>query len=177
MNLAEAISAAHQQNERTLANSIAAPKPDMSEDMLAHIRRFAEWCKSKGVPFCPAQPATVAAYIRHLVQEGPLNYYPLLAAIRAIEQMHDQAGLANPCATLAVRHELGCHLHIDAPRSWPKADRPLFNALPIEVRAVIERRADQDSKALRRLQNEAAELRKHTQKGNTDVASDKETTE
>lgn len=173
MNLQESIARAHQQNERTLATQIAAPKPELSQDTLACIRRFAEWCKTKGVPFCPAAPATVAAYIhqdrRDLLEE--------FATVQAIEAMHDEALLANPCATMAVRHVLGTLYQIDAPRSWPKADRPLFNALPIEVRAVIERRAEQDSKALRRLQNEAAELRKHTQPERTtdNGTSDQET--
>ena len=101
----------------------------------------------------------MAAYIRHENKEGA-DFNRIFATVRAIEQMHDAAALANPCATMAVRHELGLIYHIDAPRSWPKADRPLFNALPIEVRAVIERRAEQDSKVIRRLQNEAAANRK-----------------
>jgi len=159
MNLAQAIAEAHSKNEQTLANSIAAPRPPLETDALVCVRRFADWCKSRGVPFCPAQPSTVAAFIRYENKNGA-NFQRIFETVRAVEQMHDSAALSNPCATMAVRHELGCIYHIDAPRSWPKADRPLFNSLPIELRAVIERRAEQDSKVLRRLQNEVAELRK-----------------
>jgi hypothetical protein len=159
MNLAEAIAETHKKNEQALASTIAAPKPQLESDALVCARRFADWCRSKGVPFCPAQPATVAAYIRYENKEGA-NFQRIFETVRSIEQMHDAAGLSNPCATMAVRHELGNIYHIDAPRSWPKADRPLFNSLPIEIRAVIEKRADQDSKVVRRLLNETAELRK-----------------
>src|SRR5262245_26814474 len=173
MSLAQAIASAHEKNERALASQIAAPKPELQSDALVCVRRFADWCKSKGVPFCPAQPATVASYLRHENREGA-NYQRIFATVQAIEAMHDQAMAANPCATMAVRHDLGTLYHIDAPRSWPKADRPLFNSLPIEVRAVIERRADQDSKVIRRLQNEAAAIR---QKGNdSNVTTDQKAT-
>ena len=69
-NLAQAIAEAHSRNEQTLAARIAAPKPQLDSDALVCVRRFADWCCSKGVPFCPAQPATVAAYIRFENKEG-----------------------------------------------------------------------------------------------------------
>jgi hypothetical protein len=166
MNLAQAIAVAHERNEVALASTIAVPKPELESDALVCVRRFSDWCNSKGVPFLPAQPSTVAAYIRFENKSGA-NFQRIFETVRAIEQAHDAAGASNPCATMAVRHELGTLYHIDAPRSWPKADRPLFNTLPIEVRAVIERRAEQDSKVLRRLQNEAAELRKQLNTSNS----------
>jgi hypothetical protein len=170
MNLAQAIAEVHSKNEKGLAKSIAAPRPQLESDALVCVRRFADWCKARGVPFCPTQPATVAAYIRHENKEGA-NFQRIFDTVRSVEQMHDAAGLSNPCATMAVRHELGCIYHIDAPRSWPKADRPLFNSLPIEVRAVIERRAEQDSKVVKRLLNEAAELRKSINSNQKDIDS------
>jgi hypothetical protein len=178
VNLAHAIAVAHEKNEAGLANLIAAPKPELQSDALVCVRRFADWAKSKGVPFLPAQPSTVAAYIRFENKNGA-NFQRIFETVRAIEQLHDTGALSNPCATMAVRHELGCIYHIDAPRSWPKTDRPLFNSLPIEVRAVIERRSEQDSKVLRRLQNEAAELRKQLNtsnlKGTENVTTDQKT--
>jgi hypothetical protein len=170
VNLAQAIAEAHSRNEQTLAARIAAPKPQLDSDALVCVRRFADWCKSRGVPFCPAQPATVAAYIGFENKEGA-NFQRIFETVRAIEQMHDAAGLSNPCATMAVRHELGNIYHIDAPRSWPKADRALFNSLPLEIRAVIEKRAEQDSKVLRRLMNEVAEMRKSLNSNQKDVDS------
>lgn len=177
MNLAQAIAQARK-NEQALASMIAAPKPQLESDALICVRRFGDWCRSKGVPFCPAQPATVAAYIRHENKEGA-NFQRIFDTVQAIEQMHDAAGVSNPCATMAVRHELGCIYHVDAPRSWPKADRPLFSSLPIEVRAVIERRAEQDSRAVRKAQQEATDLRhklkSFEQEKNSNVTTDQKT--
>ena len=64
---------------------------------------------------------------------------------------------ANPVATAAVRCELGRLFNLDGhPRSWPKADRLKYNALPIELRIVIDRRETQNTRALRKLQNDFA---------------------
>jgi hypothetical protein len=43
---------------------------------------------------------------------------------------------------------------VEAPRSWPKADKALFAALPMAVQSVIARREAQRDKELQRLQNE-----------------------
>src|SRR6516162_4002970 len=152
-------------------SSIAVPKPELGSKALVCVRRFADWCKSKGVPFVPAQPATVAAYIIFENREGA-DFQRIFSTVEAIAQMHDRAGLSNPCATMAVRHELGCIYHIDPPRSWAKVHRPLFASLPIECRHVIENYADLASKAVRKAQNEAADLRRQLkelqQKGTTE---------
>jgi hypothetical protein len=160
INLAESIRVAHAKNEARIAAEVATPKSEFDTEAQLHIRHFAEFCKSRGVPGLPARPATCAMFVRAEHGSGvPAEH--IVSALNAIEAIHSDHNLANPIATVAVRTELGRILNLDAPRSWPKADRPLFNSLPIEVRAVIERRAEQDSKVLRRLQNEASELRKH----------------
>ena len=76
-------------------------------------------------------------------------------ALQVIEAVHDNAGYSNPCATASVRVELGRLFNLDGhPRSWPKADRLKYNALPIELRIVIDRREIQNTRALRKLQND-----------------------
>jgi hypothetical protein len=158
-NLVTAIDLAQAANEKRIAAEINAPKHKLDDsEALAILRSFAGWCSSRGVKWLPATPATCAAWIRF--QDASVPVETIEKAIGAIEAVHDQHGYANPIATAAVRAELGRILKLEAPRSWPKADRLKFNSLPIEVRAVIERRASQDSLALRRLQNRVAELRK-----------------
>jgi len=165
MNLPQQIEAAQQKNEAKLAAEIAPPKLEIETDALLLLRHFAAWCKERGIKSCPAQPATVAAFIRSQNSIG-VQREQIFDALRAIEAMHDNHALPNPVATAAVRVELGRILNIEAPRSWPKADRVKFYSLPIEVRAVIERRAQQDTKALRRLQNEVAQLRINNERTN-----------
>jgi hypothetical protein len=171
MNLALAIAEAHSKNEQTLANSIAAPRPQLESDALVcvrvDLRIGARAAASRSVQRSRLRRRPISGTRTKKARTSSAS----LETVRAIEHMHDAAGLSNPCATMAVRHELGCIYHIDAPRSWPKADRPLFNSLPIEVRAIIERRAEQDSNAVRRAQNLAAELRKSLNSNQKDVDS------
>src|SRR5262249_8856878 len=136
MNLVQQIQAAQEKNEQKLAAELNPPKVELESDELVLIRRFADFCKARGVGFLPAAPATVALFLR-TENQGGADYKRIFATAQAIERLHDRAMLPNPVATFAVRNELGRLYHLDAPRSWPKADRPLFNSLPIEVRAVI----------------------------------------
>jgi hypothetical protein len=103
---------------------------------------------------------TLAAFCR---AENAFGVPPdrIFDEVRAVELAHDATGLSNPAATLAVRTELWRILELgDGPRTWPKADRPLWASLPIEVRAVIARREEQTHTALRRLQNRMSDLSK-----------------
>ncbi|MFY9837669.1 MAG: hypothetical protein WAK55_14625 [Xanthobacteraceae bacterium] len=127
--------------------------------VLEALRHFAEWCRQRALKFCPAKPATIAMFIR----TESANHVPadkILAALRAIEQLHADQGEANPVACPMPRLELEKITNIEAPRTWPKVDRPLFQSLPPEVRAVIKRNADSTSLALRRLQNKVAAISK-----------------
>jgi hypothetical protein len=161
-NLATAIGLAQERNEQKLAAQIPTPKGELDAEALLWLKYFSGYCRDCGVKFCPARPATVAAWIRRESGRG-LSEEEILAALRAIEQVHDQSNEANPVATSAVRAELGRILEIKAPRSWKKSEALIFNTLPIEVQQIVARRAEQDSLVLRRLQNKVAELAK---KGN-----------
>jgi hypothetical protein len=57
------------------------------------------------------------------------------------------------------------------PRSWCAEDRAAFGVLPRGVQAAIARREAERDKALRRLQNETAELRKKTAPSASSTAS------
>jgi hypothetical protein len=81
-------------------------------------------------------------------------------------------------ATFVCRNELSRLYEISPPRSWAKVHRPHFASLPIEARQIIENYADLATKAVRKAQNEAAELRHKLQtlKGIDYESSVKETT-
>ena len=175
MNLAQAIAGAYEKNERTLADSIAAPRPQLESDELVLVRRFKDFCQGKGVPWLPAAPASVALFLRS-ENLGGANYKRIFATAQAIERLHE-AGLSNPVATCTTRNEISRLFEISPPRSWAKVHHPLWASLPIESRHVIENYADLASKAVRKAQNEAAELRhklQTLQKGLTDVTTDQE---
>jgi hypothetical protein len=55
---------------------------------------------------------------------------------------------------------LGTAGSIAPPRGWAAGELLLWSSLPSPVQEVISRRRDQDTKELRRLQNEVALLRK-----------------
>jgi hypothetical protein len=155
LTLVTAIQLAQEKNEAALAQTAASFKTEI--DM--HLRHFAGWCKQRGVRLCPAKPGTIAAFIRSEAAIG-VPQDRILAALRSIEQMHDQAAEPNPVACSMPRAELARILKVTAPRSWPKAERPLFFSLPVEVQQIVARRAEQDSITLRRLQNKVAEALK-----------------
>ena len=162
MNLAQAISEAQKNNEKAVASQIAAPPVELESHELVLCRRFADFCKTKGVPFLPAAPATVALFLR-TENLGGADYKRIFATAEAIERLHDRAMLANPVATFSVRTEISRIYEVSPPRSWAKIHRPLFASLPIQVRHVIENYADLATKAVRKSQNEAAELRHRIQ--------------
>lgn len=144
-------------NAEALTHQIGPVKQEMDSEGLMHLRHFAEFCRQRAVKFCPTKPVVIAIFIRAESANGvPAD--KILAALRAIEQMHDDQMEANPVACAAPRTELEKITKNEAPRTWPKVDRPLFQSLPPEVRAVIKRNADSTSLALRRLQNKVAAI-------------------
>jgi hypothetical protein len=155
-SLGEQIAAAHDRNEAALAQSLSAPKAEFDADALDRLRHFADFCKERGVRPLPAAPGTVAAFIRSLAHWATNDIMDVLSDIEAL---HSNNNLANPIATAAVRSVLEEILHIAGPRNWSKSERLLFAALPIEVRAIIQRREKMDSNAVRKAQNLAAELK------------------
>jgi hypothetical protein len=178
MSLTTAIQLAQEKNESVLAQSIPPAKPELDSEGLMHLRHYAAWCKQRGVRFCPSKPSTIAAFIR----SEAANAVPpakLFAAMLAIEAMHDSQNESNPVACAAPRAELmrimdatdkkditiegqaqlAKVLDVRAPESWNKSERLLFDDLPPAVKGVISRRDEQQRRAVRHAQNEAAQLR------------------
>jgi hypothetical protein len=164
VGLAQQIERAQQANEAKLLAEVDPPKFNLDTELLLHLRHFKAFCQHHGVKDCPARPLTVAAFVRSESDAG-VPSERILSAVEAIETNHDNAGHANPVATAVVRCELGKILKIEAPRSYRKTEKPAFYSLPIEVRAVVERRERENEKALRRVQNDLALLKHQTSKG------------
>jgi hypothetical protein len=151
-NLITALDLAQEACEKRIAAEINAPKQKLDDtEALLILRQFAEWCQARGVKWLPATPATVAGFIRfqHANRIAPGIITRLLDAIQVA---HDNSNFASPVYTAAVGQELTRILEVKKTPRWPKAELPLFYSLPSGVQAIIARRDEQQSNALRRLQ-------------------------
>jgi hypothetical protein len=107
----------------------------------------------------------------------------ILEQLGAIDALHNHFKLSSPVNTQLVQETLRGVLdgqetaRIEPPRSWSKADRVVWGLLPRAVQEIVERRAREDSKAVRTAQNAAARatqpkgdypmIKKHSDKGAT----------
>src|SRR5215831_18424364 len=153
MNLAQSIEAAQANNEKRLASQVPALKLELDSEALLLLRHFAEWARARGVKFCPAAPASVAAFVRSEAAAG-VPPERILSAVRAIEAMHNNEGLANPVATGICRAELQRILKTEPPASWNKQEQLLWLDLPPEIQAVISQRDAQGRASVHRKLNE-----------------------
>jgi hypothetical protein len=158
VDIINAIDMAQEKNADNLAKEISFPKADIGTDGLLHIRHFAAFCQERGIKFCPARPTSVAAFARAESAAG-VPAERILAALQAIEAVHDNSALPNPVATSAVRAELRRILKPDSPRSWNKSERLLLVQLAPELQSIISRHAKLDSAAVRKAQQEVTDLR------------------
>jgi hypothetical protein len=166
MSLTDEIARARQHNQHYLEKSLELQRPEFTPQDRLVVENFRVFCRAKGVD-AALQPVTVAAY---LAAQSERDIEPAMAAIQAWAHYYFQS---DPCSSVPVRTVLERPLRIGFPRSWNKDERPLFAALPPEVRSVIYNREQQRDAALRRSQNEmagnakkigvAAELRNYIQ--------------
>lgn len=134
----------------------------LTDDERERAEIFVRWCDAAGVRYCPAKPATIAAFILGQKSRG-VSPETVLDQVLAIETLHDYHGLANPVATFPARSALTQIATLGAsapPRGWSENERILFPLLPIEIRAVIGRRDGEREKALSRAMNEADRARR-----------------
>ncbi|MFY9839103.1 MAG: hypothetical protein WAK55_22030 [Xanthobacteraceae bacterium] len=169
-DITTAISLAQEKNEQSLAQHVSAPPTELDTEALLLLRRWAEFCRSRGIRACPARPASVAMYIR-LEHSSGVPVEKTLASLAAITAMHNQASEANPVACAMPQAELSKILTVKAPRSWRKDEALLWGLLPPDVQSVIKRHIELDSLALRRLQNRVADFSKK------EIANDEQKTD
>jgi hypothetical protein len=154
---AQQTQAAQLRNEKEIAERLAAitRTSPLTEQELVLCKAFMEWTKRKEVKYFPASPTTIAAYLTDIAGHKTEDY--LVDSVSAFRRLHDQNGLANPCATFAVEQILAVLIKTEPPRSWPKAEQLLFTALSPTLRAIISRREKERETGLRRQQNKLAE--------------------
>jgi hypothetical protein len=155
--LDQAIAAAFEANEKKLAARVKTPATTLDQHQRALFSAFEHFCRSSGVRSLPASPTTIAAYLRAALAEGDA-----LAAAEAIRIAHQAHGLPCPVSTHVVRSQLNELIDEKPPRSWRADEQLMWAALPPEIRGVISRRERERNLALRRKQNELAELTRQT---------------
>ena len=164
IGLIQQIEIAHQKNSEKISREIGIPQTDISTEAALQLKHFGAWCKSKGIKALPCAPTSLAAFVRAENAIGvPVDR--IVDALWAIEALHDNNGYANPVATAAVRVELDRILKFDRYPRWPKADKLKFLLLPPDIKAVIARREEQNTRVLRKIQNDFAAFK--TQKENS----------
>jgi len=141
-------------NEQALAQCFPPP-PELTPEARAALAPFIEWCQQARVRACPARPQSVAAYC----QARPKRTERKGATLSAIEALHNAASVGNPCATPVVQIVTAAST-IEPPRSWSAEWKEEFKTYPREAQEKIARREHDREKALRRTQNEYAELKK-----------------
>lgn len=116
---------------------------------------FQKWCRQREITPYPARPTSVAGFI---LDNSALGIEELLRVVKAISLVHET--VADPTASGLVPRALNKIAPIDAPRSWPNAEKVRFKSLPYDLqRYTADREADREKK-FRRAQTEAGQLRR-----------------
>jgi len=118
---------------------------------------LARWCALNGVAVFPVPPAIVARFVADC---APLGIDRLWPAVQDIQAAHVSLGLADPTLGPEVAAALDDVAGIAPPRSWPGDYKQRFRSLPYDLQRFVADHELQREKALRRAQNDAAELRR-----------------
>ncbi len=119
---------------------------------------FGKWCITRGLRSLPAAPAYVAAFITDVSELKPVkDIWPM---VQEISKAHLSNGLADPTAGGVVADMINSISMIEAPRSWPKAEKDYFAALPYNLQVFFSRHEAGREKTISRAHNEAADARK-----------------
>jgi hypothetical protein len=144
-------------NEAAIAGCFPQP-PQVPAEAQLHLVPFLQWCHAQRVRSLPARPTSVAAFVQWQT-DLKVPKEQIGATLSAIEALHNVAALGNPIATPVVRITTAAST-ISPPRSWTRAEQDAFRELPVELQRTVSRREKDREVQLRRLQNEAAELRR-----------------
>ena len=145
-------------NERKLAGTLPpTAKIELDSNCRDRLAIFVNYCKTLGVRHCPARPATCAAFAAAEAANGR-DAQGICSLLTAIEALHDHHGFSNPVATAAVSAVLDRIVKTEPPRSWAAAERSEWARLPPTIRETITKREKERDIALRRIQNETADI-------------------
>jgi hypothetical protein len=136
-------------NAATCAH-LGVPVP--AGDTSGEWKTWRAFCDKQGIRACPALPAAVAVYV---LNHGHLGER-LLKIVESIAAVHVAAGLADPCRSDVIITALAKVAPIEPPKTWDKAHAIMFARLPRDLQLYINKRAAEDSKAVRNAQNRKA---------------------
>lgn len=126
--------------------------------MSGEVRAFEMWCQVNGIEPFPVVPAVLSDFVRHHASSGIDR---LCAAVQAIAESDMKRGAGNAAATPMVNEALAnvAGGAIPLPRSWPKANAGMFEAMPFALQRYVADRSREQDRVVRRAQNEAAQAR------------------
>jgi hypothetical protein len=133
---------------------------------------FSKWCALRGEQAIPASPTIVARFIADVAPMGIDRVWP---AVLEISRAHYTVGLPDVTNSFPVANAINELSKLEAPRSWPAAEKPRFLTLPYDIQLTISKREADRDKQIRTMQNEFAKLKKETEnaanKTDTDAAA------
>ena len=157
-------------NDRQMYDSIGAARPEPLTQRQSQLwQSLCVFAQQRGVTAFPSSPALVGYFMAHIAEEF------IVEALEAIVKTHNASALANPCCTPVVLEVLQRRIKLDCPLSWNQADKNLFIQLPPDLQATVARRERERDIALRRGQNEIAEMKKQLQQAVTAAQAKEET--
>jgi hypothetical protein len=133
---------------------------------------FEKWCALRGESPIPASPTIVARFIADVAPLGIDRVWP---AVLEISRAHYTVGLPDVTNSFPVAAAINALSKLEAPRSWPAAEKLRFSTLPYDIqKCIATREADRDHR-IRTMQNEFATLKKDSDhaasKTHTDAAA------
>ena len=98
------------------------------------LRRFMNWCNQYGLCALPAVPATVAAFVSYLVDEGK-GHATIQQALAAVSVAHRLIGLPTPTSDIIVKNAVKGFRqeHGIAPKKKPAATADLVKKMLIAL--------------------------------------------
>jgi hypothetical protein len=143
---------------------LGLPVPRGDKSQWPAWKQFAD---KQGIVALPALPAAIAIWILNHASLGDR----LVKVVESISAVHQGEGAADPTRSDVVIAALAKVAPVEAPRSWDAAHKIMFARLPRDLQVYVNKRATEDSKAVRQAQNRKDKSNGHSQ-STTDTAAD-----
>jgi hypothetical protein len=141
------------------------PNSELSDALRPELAAYQTWCAKNSCRYLPTKPYVLAQFLRDTAQLG-VPWGKLAKFVAAVRAQHDRFHLADPTNSQIVLQTIEqIAPAVEAPRSWPAADKAAFAGLPQPVQEIIARHEAERSKALRQAQNRLADERKRLSSG------------
>ena len=130
---------------------------------------FEKWCALRGEQAIPASPTIIARFIADIAPMGIDRVWP---AVLEISRSHYIIGLPDSTQSFPVASAINELSKLEAPRSWPAAEKLRFSTLPYDIQLVISKREADRDKRVQQLQNEVAQIRKESEHADAKTITD-----